>query len=144
ARPEPLDRHAARRVAVHRPGRGSARSAHRHDLERRPRGHPAHAADALACARDRALRRGGWLMVGLLAYLGMTALGTWMNARGQVKAGNAHSDLAYFNAKIAGLRAQDAIERGAEEEARFRMGIQQVIGTAIAGFAGQNVDVGIG
>jgi hypothetical protein len=49
-----------------------------------------------------------------------------------------------WNASIARLQAADAVERGKEEEARFRQQIGMMIGAQRAGFAAQNVDVGYG
>lgn len=49
-----------------------------------------------------------------------------------------------WNAAIADLQAADVLERGKEEESRFRAGVRGLIGTQRAGFAGQGVDVSFG
>lgn len=49
-----------------------------------------------------------------------------------------------YNAAIAELQAKDVIERGREDESRFRVGVRGLIGSQRAGFAGQGVDVGFG
>ncbi len=53
-------------------------------------------------------------------------------------------DLENYNASVAELQAEDAIARGHDEEGRFRAGVRGLIGSQRAGFAGQNVDVGVG
>lgn len=85
-------------------------------------------------------------------------LGTAVSVYGQKKAGDAAAaagtaqrkaaesgaDLQDFNAKVADLQAQDAVERGAEEESRYRTQVRGAIGTQRAGFAAQGVRVGFG
>lgn len=62
----------------------------------------------------------------------------------QRKASESQAALADYNAKVADLQAQDAIERGAEEEGRFRSTVRLTIGAQRAGIAAGNVDVGFG
>jgi len=52
--------------------------------------------------------------------------------------------LSEFNAAVAELQAADAIARGAQEEARFRDGIDGLIGSQRAAIAANNIDVGFG
>jgi hypothetical protein len=78
--------------------------------------------------------------------------GSQIKAGGQAKkageleqqAANAQADLSDWNAKVADLQAEDAIQRGAEEEARLRRGVRQLVGAQRAGFAADGVDVGFG
>lgn len=83
--------------------------------------------------------------------LGSVIASTVMQVAGQKKAGAAAARAAEsqaqqyeFNAGIADLQAQDAAQRGLEEEQRFRTQVRGLIGTQRAGFAGQNVVVGDG
>jgi hypothetical protein len=66
------------------------------------------------------------------------------SAQAQRKAAESGADLQDFNAKIADLQAQDAVERGAEDESRYRSQVRGSIGTQRAGIASQNVKVGFG
>jgi hypothetical protein len=70
--------------------------------------------------------------------------GQVLNFFAQRSAGNAAKEAGEFNAKVAEMQAVDALARGAEDEERFRMVVKGLIGSQRAGFAGQNVDVGIG
>lgn len=83
--------------------------------------------------------------------LGLAIYGAVQSARGQYKAGQAAGRAAEstgqqfdYNASIADLQAQDAEQRGIEEESRFRSQVRGLIGSQRAGFAGQNVSVGDG
>jgi len=90
--------------------------------------------------------------------LTLTGIGTATSVIGQVKAGRAarrageaerqaaesQAELIDYNAAVADLQGQDAIERGAEEEARFRQRIRGTIGAQRAAFASSNIDVGFG
>jgi len=49
-----------------------------------------------------------------------------------------------YNASIARMQAADAIERGAEDEARFRQSLNLLIGTQTAATAANNIDVNYG
>ena len=74
----------------------------------------------------------------------ITVAGTAVNAYGQIRSGNEAKELAEFNAHIADLQAEDAIAMGEEESQRFRTGVRGLIGRQRAGFAAQNIDVGVG
>jgi len=90
--------------------------------------------------------------------LGVTAVGSILTLRGQLSAGNAAKQagllsqeaaestaaLADFNAQVAELQGKDALDRGAEEESRFRSVVKGAIGAQRAGFAAANIDVGFG
>lgn len=60
------------------------------------------------------------------------------------EAANSQAEIQDFNAAVADLQAKDAVERGAEEESRFRTQIRSTIGTQRAAFAASNVDVNYG
>jgi len=93
-----------------------------------------------------------------LLSLGLAAYGTATKVRADLKVGQAAADaggmnreasesqaeLADFNARVADLQAQDAIERGAQDESRFRQGVRLLIGSQRAGIAASSVDVGYG
>jgi hypothetical protein len=88
----------------------------------------------------------------------LMAAGTATSVYGQVRAGRAarkageaaressdsQADLADYNAAVAELQAQDALERGAEDEARFRTNIRGAIGAQRANIAAGNIDVSFG
>lgn len=90
--------------------------------------------------------------------LTLAAAGTATSAYGQIRAGRAakrageaqrdaaesQAELAEYNAAVAELQAQDAIDRGAEDEQRFRSQVRLLIGEQRAGQAASNVDVGFG
>lgn len=92
------------------------------------------------------------VMIGLAVY------GAASSAYSQHKAGQAakaagakgkeasddQAALSDYNAHIADLQAQDATERGYEQESRFRSQVRGAIGAQRAGFAGGNIDVGYG
>jgi len=103
------------------------------------------------------------------AALIIAGVGTVVNAYGQYKAGKAAkkaakeaaketeragkaqkeaaesvASLSDYNAGVAQVQAQDAIERGAEAESRFRTQIRGVIGTQRANQAAGNIDVNYG
>jgi hypothetical protein len=59
-------------------------------------------------------------------------------------ASDAQAELAEYNAEVANLQAQDAIERGGDEENRFRSMVRGAIGAQRAGFAAGNIAVGFG
>lgn len=94
-----------------------------------------------------------------LAVLGVIAgVGAAVSAVGQVKAGNAakrageaaqaasnsEAQISDYNANVADLQAQDATQRGALDESRFRTTVRATIGSQRAGFAASGVDVGFG
>lgn len=88
----------------------------------------------------------------------LQGVGIGLGAYGQVKAGQAEleaakaqrraaesgANLQDFNANVAELQAQDAVERGAEDESRFRTQVRGAIGAQRAGFAAQNIKAGYG
>jgi hypothetical protein len=90
--------------------------------------------------------------------LTLAGVGAGVNAIGTVKAGNAaqrageaqqraansEGDLADYNAAVAELQAKDALDRGVEDEQRFRTKVRGAIGAQRAGFAASNIDVGYG
>ena len=79
------------------------------------------------------------------AIIGAITIGSAIfNAIGQAKAGNAAKELAEFNAHVADLQAEDALSMGEDEAQRFRAGVRGLIGRQRAGFAAQNIDVGVG
>jgi hypothetical protein len=59
-------------------------------------------------------------------------------------AANSQADLADYNAHVADVQSQDAIEVGADQESRFREGVRGAIGTQRVNAAAQGVDVGFG
>src|SRR3954470_12159707 len=85
--------------------------------------------------------------------LGAMAIGQAINARGQIKAGNAakaagksQQDVAELqaqqletNATSADAQAKDAIDRGQVEESKFRTGVRSLVGSQRTGFAGQGI-----
>lgn len=95
-------------------------------------------------------------MVGALML--MSAAGTATQAVGQYKAGqaqvavgkaqqaasNSQAEISDYNAHVADLQATDAVQIGAQEEARFRTQIRTTIGAQRAGMAASNIDVGFG
>lgn len=62
----------------------------------------------------------------------------------QREAAESEAELSDFNASVADAQAQDAIERGHEDESRYRSGVRDLIGSQRAGFAASGVDVGFG
>jgi len=90
--------------------------------------------------------------------VGSFVTGTALNAYGQVRAGaaakaageaqqraaNSEADILDYNASVSDLQSQDAIERGAIDESRFRAQVRQVIGSTRASYAAQGVDVASG
>ena len=62
----------------------------------------------------------------------------------QQKAAESQAQVLDYNANVADLQATDAVERGAEEENRFRAQIRGTIGKQRAGFAAGNIDVSFG
>lgn len=82
---------------------------------------------------------------------GISAIGQWKAGNKMKEAGAAERDAANdqatlidFNAHIADLQAEDALQRGKVEENRFRQGVALTVGSTRAGFAGQGVDVNVG
>lgn len=83
---------------------------------------------------------------------------TGLSALTQIKAGNAakkagqqeqaaaedQAQVDEYNAGVAGLQAQDAIETGAEEESQYRASVRAILGTARAKAGASGVDAGFG
>lgn len=94
----------------------------------------------------------------MAAFTALALAGLALGAYGQVKAGQqqkvageagaaaseSQAQLAEYNAGISDLQAQDAVERGAQEENRYRTQIRAAIGSQRSGQAANNVDVGFG
>lgn len=83
--------------------------------------------------------------------LGISAIGTALSARGQLRAGAAAREAGeleawrlQYNARIAELQAADAVERGAEAESRFRTSVRGLIGRQRAAFAASGVNLSSG
>jgi hypothetical protein len=83
--------------------------------------------------------------------VGVSVYGQWKAGQAAKKAGEAEhaaadsgAELQDYNAGVADLQAQDALDRGAEEEHRFRQGVDVLIGSQRAGIAAGNIDVGFG
>lgn len=88
----------------------------------------------------------------------LAGVGTAVNVYGQVRAGQeqkklgeaqqraAESEAALldYNAAIAELQAKDAVERGREEESKFRVGVRGLIGAQRADIGASGTDVGFG
>ncbi len=77
-------------------------------------------------------------------FAGLSIGGAILNAFGQKRAADEGKKLAEFNAKVAEQQAREALALGKEEAERFRLSVRGLIGSQRAGFAGQNVDIGIG
>ena len=78
---------------------------------------------------------------------GISAVGQWKAGKAAKKAGEAQqraaesqAELMDYNANVAELQAEDAVQRGAQEESRFRQGVRLMIGTQRAGFAAGNIE----
>lgn len=92
------------------------------------------------------------LAIGLgIAGLVSSAVGQHEAGQAQKAAGAAQAEVSEsqaevqdFNAHVATEQAQDAIEKGAEDESRFRTQVRGAIGAQRTGFAGGNIDVGFG
>lgn len=57
------------------------------------------------------------------------------------EAANSQAALDDYNANVALEQASDAMARGKETEARYKDGVNQVLGAQKAGYAGGNIDV---
>lgn len=86
-----------------------------------------------------------------IASIGLQVYGQIRGAKAAKKQGEAakaaadsQADLADYNASVATLQQTDALERGTEEENRFRMGVRGMVGTQRAAQAAGNVDVNFG
>lgn len=88
------------------------------------------------------------LIVGLSAY---SAYQQWRAGDQLAKAGEQQqraaesaAEMHEWNAEVADLQAADAVERGQQEENRFRSSVRGIIGSQRAAMAAGNVDVGFG
>jgi hypothetical protein len=86
-----------------------------------------------------------------IAGLAISAVQGIRAARAAKKAGEleqeaseSQAELGDYNAAVAELQATDAIDRGAEEESRFRSQVRGMIGQQRTEFAANNVDVNFG
>lgn len=94
----------------------------------------------------------GWIPLVIAAVgMGISAYSQWKAGKAAKEQGEAakraaesQAQLLDFNAHVADLQAKDAVERGAEEESRFRTGVRGMIGAQRAGIAAGNIDVGYG
>jgi hypothetical protein len=82
---------------------------------------------------------------------GISAIGQWKAGTAAKEAGQAQqaasekqAEILDYNAHVADVQAADAIDRGAQEESKFRQGVKALVGSQRAGFAGAGVDVGYG
>lgn len=94
----------------------------------------------------------------MAAFTALLVGGLVISAVEQVRAANAakrageagaevaasQADLADYNATVADQQARDAIQRGAEQESNFRMGVRGMVGKQRASMAAANVDVSYG
>jgi hypothetical protein len=62
----------------------------------------------------------------------------------QKEASDSQAGLADYNAAVADIQAQDALDRGATEESRFRTQVRGMIGAQRAATAAGNIDVSFG
>lgn len=88
------------------------------------------------------------LMIGGLALQGVQQWRAGGAAKqagiAQREAAESEAELSDFNASVADAQAQDAIERGQQDESRYRSGVRDLIGSQRAGFAASGVDIGFG
>lgn len=79
-----------------------------------------------------------------IAGLALGVVGGITKGNAQKAAANDQGNLDDYNASVATLQAQDAVARGATDEARYRTSVQGMIGKQRAAQAGNNVDVNTG
>lgn len=92
------------------------------------------------------------ILIGLVAAGTATqVVGAWKSGTAAKKAGEAQrrvaesqAELLDYNASVADLQAQDAIDRGRLDENRYRSQIRGLIGSQRAGYAAQGVSVAEG
>lgn len=87
----------------------------------------------------------------LIASAATSAVGTGKAVQASRRAGkaaqtaaNAEADLMDYNAAVAEISAEQAVEQGKVEADRYREQIEGVVGAQRAGYAGQGVDVSSG
>jgi hypothetical protein len=90
-------------------------------------------------------------IIAAAASAGTSAVGQVQAGRAAGRAGRAQQQvaeseaaLADYNAHIADLQAPDAIERGAEQESRFRTQVRDLVAKQRTGFAAGGIDVNYG
>ena len=97
----------------------------------------------------------GFTAIAMLALMaGSTAVSVYSQrkqSKAAKKAGEAQkaasesqAQVLDYNAAVADIQAKDAIERGAEQESRFRSQVRQTVGAQRAAFAASNIDVSFG
>jgi hypothetical protein len=79
-----------------------------------------------------------------IAGMGVSAYGSYKSGKAAQAAANSDAQRLEFNAQVADAQAQDALERGVEEESRFKQNVRRLIGTQRAAFAGGGVAVNVG
>lgn len=92
------------------------------------------------------------ILIGLVAAGTATQVaGAWKSGTAAKKAGQAQrrvaesqAELLDYNASVADLQAQDALDRGVLDEGRYRSQIRGLIGTQRADYAAQGVSVAEG
>jgi hypothetical protein len=92
-----------------------------------------------------------WGLVVMGVVAGIQAYSKYRASKAEAKAGklsqeaaNLNAGLIDFNAHLTDLQAQDAIERGADAENKFRTTVRGMIGEQRTQFAAAGVDVGYG
>jgi hypothetical protein len=106
---------------------------------------------AAAAASTAAASAASALSAFQIGSLALTALGggfsifnQFQQAQGQKAEAKAQAKMASNNAKSAEAAAQDALDRGAEEELQNRRKYSQLAGTQRADFASRGIDMGEG
>lgn len=88
------------------------------------------------------------LMIGGLALQGVQQWRAGSAAKqagiAQREAAESEAELSEFNAHVAQAQATDAIQRGAEDESRYRSGVRDLIGSQRTGIAASGINVGYG
>jgi hypothetical protein len=82
--------------------------------------------------------------MGAVAAVAMIAGSTAFSASSKVSAGKYSQQVANVNAEVAGIKGEQTIQRGYEQEAKLRGEVRRMVGTARAAYAGQGVDVNVG
>lgn len=81
-----------------------------------------------------------------ISYFGSRKAASAQERAGQAqrRAAEKQADILDLNALVAEQQGKDAIERGAQEESKFKQGVKLLIGEQRATIAAGNVDVGYG
>jgi hypothetical protein len=85
----------------------------------------------------------GALTLGI-ASMALGGYSAYSQARGQRRAARAAQAEAESSAEFQELQAEDALERGREEESRHRFGVRRFAGSQRAALAGQGIDISSG